>query len=247
MYLSGKVGVVTGASRGIGGAVARAFAASGADVMINYVSRAQDALTVAADVEAMGRRAVLFQADVSRPEEANRLVENALSSFGRLDILVNNAGITRDALLLRMKDEDWEAVVNVNLTGAFNCTRAAARSMIKARWGRIINISSVIGLMGNAGQANYAAAKAGLIGFTKAAARELGPRNITVNAVAPGFIRTEMTAGLSDAVKERLSERVILGRLGEPEEVADAVVFLAGDAARYITGQVLSVDGGMVL
>jgi 3-oxoacyl-[acyl-carrier protein] reductase len=215
--------------------------------MINYVSRAQDALTVAADVEAMGRRAVLFQADVSRPEEANRLVENALSSFGRLDILVNNAGITRDALLLRMKDEDWEAVVNVNLTGAFNCTRAAARSMIKARWGRIINISSVIGLMGNAGQANYAAAKAGLIGFTKAAARELGPRNITVNAVAPGFIRTEMTAGLSDAVKERLSERVILGRLGEPEEVADAVVFLAGDAARYITGQVLSVDGGMVL
>ncbi|RJX20954.1 MAG: 3-oxoacyl-[acyl-carrier-protein] reductase [Ammonifex sp.] len=247
MYLSGKVGVVTGASRGIGRAVAKALAASGADVMINYVSRAEDALAVAAEIESMGRRAVLFQADVSRPDEANNLIENALSSFGRLDILVNNAGITRDALLLRMKDEDWDAVVNVNLRGAFNCTRAAARPMVKARWGRIINISSVIGLMGNAGQANYAAAKAGLIGFTKAAARELGPRNITVNAVAPGFIRTEMTAGLPEGVKERLSERIILGRLGEPEEVAEVVVFLAGDAARYITGQVLSVDGGMVL
>lgn len=245
--LKGRVAVVTGASRGIGRAVAKAMASAGADVMINYVARAENALAVAEEIAAMGRKAEVCRANVARPEEANHLIDAALSSFGRIDILVNNAGITRDGLLLRMKDEDWDAVIEVNLKGAFNCTRAVAKPMVKARWGRIINISSVIGLMGNAGQANYAAAKAGLIGFTKAVARELGPRNITVNAVAPGFILTEMTAGLPEEVKQRLSERIALGRLGEPEEVADVVVFLCGEAGRYISGQVLSVDGGMLL
>lgn len=247
MYLSGRVGVVTGGSRGIGRAVAKALGSAGADVVINCISRLEDALAVAAEIQKLGRRAEVFQGDVSRPEDADRLISSTLASYGRVDILVNNAGITRDGLLLRMKDEDWDAVISVNLKGAFNCIRAAARPMVKARWGRIINISSVIGLTGNVGQANYAAAKAGLIGLTKAVARELGPRNITVNAIAPGFIRTEMTAGLSDEVKLRLSERIILGRLGEPEEVADVVVFLASDMGRYITGQVINVDGGMVL
>ncbi|MEW6182760.1 MAG: 3-oxoacyl-[acyl-carrier-protein] reductase [Bacillota bacterium] len=245
--LQDRVAVVTGASRGIGRAVARAMASAGANVMINYVSRAEEALAVASEIAALGRKAEVCQANVARPAEANRLIDAALSSFGRIDVLVNNAGITRDALLLRMKDEDWDAVIEVNLKGAFNCTRAVAKPMVKARWGRIINISSVVGLMGNAGQANYAAAKAGLIGFTKAVARELGPRNITVNAVAPGFILTEMTFGLPEGVKQRLSERIALGRLGEPEEVADVIIFLCGDAGRYITGQVLSVDGGMLL
>lgn len=247
MYLSGRVAVVTGGSRGIGRAVALALGRAGADVLVNYVSRAGEAEAVAAEIEALGRRAKAFQADVSRPEEAAALIDFALSDFGKVDILVNNAGVTRDSLLLRMKDEDWDTVLQVNLTGAFNCTRAAARAMTKARWGRIINISSVVGLTGNAGQANYAAAKAGLIGFTKAVAKELGSRNITVNAVAPGFILTEMTAGLSGEVQKRLGERIALGRFGEPEEVADVVVFLAGQAARYVTGQVVRVDGGMAL
>ncbi|MGQ9512546.1 3-oxoacyl-[acyl-carrier-protein] reductase [Thermodesulfitimonas sp.] len=247
MYLNGRVAIVTGGSRGIGKATALALARAGADVVINYVSRASEAEAVVAEVKGLGRGAAAYRADVSQAGEAAALIDFALSTFGRLDVLVNNAGITRDGLLLRMKDEDWDAVVGVNLRGAFNCTRAAARAMVKARWGRIINISSVIGLTGNAGQANYAAAKAGIIGFTKAVARELGSRNITVNAVAPGYIVTEMTAGLPEGVKERLRERIALGRFGEPEEVANVVVFLASDLARYITGQVIVVDGGMTL
>ncbi|MDI6630896.1 MAG: 3-oxoacyl-[acyl-carrier-protein] reductase [Bacillota bacterium] len=247
MNLNDRIAVVTGASRGIGRAVAEALARAGAGVVINYTSRADDAVAVAAGIKASGGRAEVFQADVSRPDQAAALVDFAVSTFGRLDILVNNAGITRDGLLLRMKDEDWDAVIGVNLKGAFNCARAAARIMMKARWGRIINISSVVGLVGNAGQANYAAAKAGLVGFTKAVARELGSRNITVNAVAPGYIRTEMTASLPEAVKKQLQERIVLGRLGEPEEVANLVVFLASDLAGYITGQVFVIDGGMAL
>jgi 3-oxoacyl-[acyl-carrier protein] reductase len=177
--------------------------------------------------------------------EASSLVEAAVSQFGRLDILVNNAGITRDALILRMKDEEWDEVLGVNLKGAFNCARAAARTMVKNRYGRIINISSVAGLTGNVGQANYSAAKAGLIGFTKALAKELGSRNITVNAVAPGFITTEMTAGLKDEWKEKLLAQIPLNRFGTPEDVAEVVAFLASEAAGYITGQVIAVDGGM--
>ncbi|MEW6540001.1 MAG: 3-oxoacyl-[acyl-carrier-protein] reductase [Bacillota bacterium] len=247
MRLDGRTALVTGASRGIGRAVALALAAAGADLVLNYASNTTAAEQVAAEAERSGSRVLLFRADISRPQEAAELVQAGLNGFGGLDILVNNAGITRDNLLLRMTDQDWDEVLNVNLKGAFNTTRAALRPMIKARRGRIINISSVIGLRGNAGQANYAAAKAGLIGFTKSVAREVGSRHITVNAIAPGFIQTEMTQGLSPAVRERMVSEIPLGRLGTPEDVAALVVFLAGDAAGYITGQVIAVDGGMAL
>ncbi|HBC92020.1 MAG TPA: beta-ketoacyl-ACP reductase [Pelotomaculum sp.] len=245
MVLSDRTAIVTGASRGIGRAIALSLAKAGADVVVNYARNDTAAAEVADLIRAEGRRALLFKADVAAPEAAEALIKAAQSEFGRVDILVNNAGINRDNLVLRMKDEDWDAVLSVNLKGAFNCARAAARAMVKNQYGRIINISSVVGLTGNFGQANYAAAKAGLLGLTKALAKELCSRNITVNAVAPGFINTEMTAGLPEKVTEKLLAQIPMKRFGEPEDVAGLVVFLATDAAAYITGQTIAADGGM--
>jgi 3-oxoacyl-[acyl-carrier protein] reductase len=247
MLLDGKKAIVTGASRGIGRSIALALARAGADVVVNFHGQAAAAGEVVSQIREMGRQAVACQADVSIPSEAAKLVNMAAGQLGGLHILVNNAGITRDNLVMRLTDEDWNRVLDVNLKGAFNTIRAASRLMMKARWGRIINVSSVVGITGNAGQANYAASKAGLIGLTKAVARELGSRNITVNAVAPGFILTDMTDSLSEAVREKMLSRVALGRFGQPEEVAAAVVFLASDAAGYITGQTIVVDGGLTM
>ena len=245
--LTGRVAMVTGSSRGIGRAIAIALAGQGCKVVVNYHSRAAEAEEVVQRIRERGGEAVAVQADVSLAAEAQKLVDAAVAAFGTLDILVNNAGIARDNLLLRMAEEDWDAVLDTNLKGAFHCIKAAQRIFLRKRAGRIINIGSVVGLVGNAGQANYAAAKAGLVGLTKALAKELGSRNITVNLVAPGFIQTEMTAGLSAEVIQTALARIPLGRLGAPEDVAAAVVFLASDEAAYITGQVLCVDGGMAM
>jgi len=247
MSLEKKVALVTGASGGIGRAVALELAKEGADIVINYIGSVQDAEAVKAEVEKMGREALILQANVAKSDEVEEMMKKALDHFGKIDILVNNAGITRDSLLMRIKEEDWDAVLEINLKGVFLCTKAVSRSMMKQRSGRIINISSVSGQMGNAGQANYVAAKAGVIGFTKTVARELAARNITCNAVAPGFIATKMTEVLSDEVKENILHQVPLNRLGTPEEIAHAVAFLASDKAEYITGQVINVNGGMVM
>ena len=243
--LAGQTALVTGASRGIGRAVALELANAGATVAVNYASSATAAEEVVAQILATGGSAYALKADVSQEEQVEQLIAAVLERSGSLDVLVNNAGITRDGLLMRMKTDDWQAVLDLNLSGVFLCTRAITRTMLKQKRGRIINITSVVGLMGNAGQANYAAAKAGVIGFTRSTARELASRGITVNAVAPGFIATDMT---KDLKADELLNAIPLGRYGQPQEVAGAVRFLAADpAAAYITGQVLQVDGGMVM
>jgi 3-oxoacyl-[acyl-carrier protein] reductase len=244
--LASQVAVVTGAGRGIGRAIALKFAAAGADVVC--VSRtAENSERVASEIRALGRKAWAVAVDVADTAAVGSAAEKILAESGRVDILINNAGVTRDTLLMRMSESDWDAVLDTNLKGAFSFTKAFSRSMIKQRSGRIINVSSVIGLIGNAGQCNYAASKAGLIGFTKSIARELASRGITVNALAPGFIETDMTSGLSDALKAELVKNIPLGRIGQSEDVAEAALFLAGPGAKYITGQVLTVDGGMVM
>jgi 3-oxoacyl-[acyl-carrier protein] reductase len=243
--LSGKVALVTGASRGIGAAIALKLASLGAVVAVNYAGSCDAAGAVVDAIEATGGRALALQADVSDPGAATGLVEVTLAELGGLDIIVNNAGITRDGLLVRMSDADWSAVIDTNLSGVFNVTRAATRHFMKQRSGAIINITSVVGLVGNAGQANYAAAKAGVIGLTKSVARELAPRGIRVNAIAPGFIETDMTATLPDNIRSATIAGIALGRFGAAQDVANAVAFLASDDAGYITGQTLAVDGGM--
>ncbi len=245
LALEGKVALVTGGSRGIGRAIALELARRGADVAVNYAHNAEAAQQVVAEIEALGRRAVALPADVGDFAQAAALVAAVLDALGRLDILVNNAGIVRDALLLRMQEADWDDVLRVNLKGAFNTSKAAVRPMLRQHFGRIINVSSVSGLMGQVGQANYAAAKAGLIGLTKSMARELAARDITVNAVAPGFIPTDMNVAVDETLRERLRELIPLGRFGAADDVAHAVAFLASNEAAYITGAVLPVDGGL--
>jgi len=243
--LEGRVALVTGGSRGIGAAIAARLAAEGASVAIGFAGREEAASEVVSAIEGAGGRALALQGDISDPEASAALVERTVSEYGRLDVLVNNAGITRDGLLVRMSDDDWHAVIQTNLSGAFYTTRAASRIMMKQRAGSIVNIASVVGMMGNAGQVNYAAAKAGLIGMTKTVARELAGRGVRANAVAPGFIETEMTASLPDAAREGALSMIAMGRMGSVEDIAAVVAFLASDDAAYITGQVIAVDGGM--
>lgn len=247
MTLVGKVALVTGGSRGIGRAIALKLAENGADVAINYAGNTAAAEEVKAAIEQMGRKALLIQCSVADTDGVQAMVNQVVKELGRLDILVNNAGITRDGLLMRMKEADWDDVMNTNLKGVYNCSKAVMRTMMKQKSGRIVNMASVVGEMGNAGQANYAAAKAGVIGFTKSMAKEVASRGITVNAIAPGFIATDMTSVLSDDQKAEMARTIPLGRAGQPEDVANAVLFLASEGAAYITGQVLNVDGGMVM
>ena len=246
MLLEGKVAVVTGSAQGIGRAVALCLAREGADIAVSDVN-AEKIKEVACEIESAGRRSLELVVDVRDGEEVERALNFCLDKFSHIDILVNNAGITKDALILRMKLSEWEDVIRVNLTGAFNWTKACAKPMMKHKSGRIVNIASVIGLVGNAGQANYAASKAGILGLTKSAAKELAPRGINVNAIAPGFIATQMTERLSEDVRNKMLLEIPLGRWGEPEEVAKTVLFLVSDLAGYITGQVINVDGGMVM
>lgn len=245
MKLAQEVAIITGASRGIGKAIAQKLSAEGAKLVLS--GRSEDVKQTAAEINAAGGTAVAVLGDVSRREACEELIETALTTFGRIDILVNNAGITKDNLLLRMTEADWDTVLNINLKGTFLCTKTVLKPMMKQRSGKIINIASVVGLTGNVGQANYAASKGGVIAFTRTMAKELGSRNIRVNAIAPGFIETSMTEVLSDETKANLLQTVPLGCLGKPEDVAEAVAFLVSPAATYITGQVLNVDGGMAM
>ncbi|MGB2694755.1 MAG: 3-oxoacyl-[acyl-carrier-protein] reductase [Dehalococcoidia bacterium] len=245
--LKEKVALVTGGSRGIGRAISLALAGQGAAVAVNYVKNEAAAKEVVQQIESCGGKATAIQGDVARPEDAKRLVGETQQALGGLHILVNNAGLTEDDLLLRMSEEAWDRVIEIDLRGAFLCTKAALRPMIRQRWGRIVNIASIAGMVGNAGQANYAAAKAGLIGFTKSVAKEVASRNVTANAIAPGFVDTEMTAGLTDQQKQAVLQIVPLARTGAPEDIAPAAVYLASEEASYITGHVLVVDGGLVM
>lgn len=244
-FLEEKVALVTGGSRGIGRSIVLALAKAGAKVVINYQGNQEAARGTLDQVTAQGGTGFIYKADVSSSKEADDMIKEVTNKYGRIDILVNNAGITRDNLILRMKDEEWDKVIETNLTGVFNCVRAVSKPMMKQRYGKIINISSVVGLSGNAGQVNYASAKAGIIGLTKSVARELASRGIMVNAIAPGYIVTDMTDQITDTMKQQLNSRIPIGRLGNPEDVANLALFLAGQGSDYITGQVISVDGGM--
>lgn len=247
MIERGRVAIVTGGGRGIGRAVAVRLAEEGASVAISYRKDAAAAEEAAAAVRAAGVECEIFKGDVASPEDVQALFKGVGDAFGRVDILINNAGITRDNIMLRMKEEEFDDVLRTNLGGTYLCTRAALRPMVRARWGRIVNVSSVVGLVGNAGQANYAASKAGIIGFTKSVAREVAQRGITANAIAPGYVETELTGSLPEDVKDRIRDQVPLGRFGEAEEVAEVVAFLAGEGAGYVTGQTIAVDGGMTM
>ncbi|MED3573449.1 3-oxoacyl-[acyl-carrier-protein] reductase [Cytobacillus praedii] len=247
MKLEGKVALVTGASRGIGREIALGLAKQGADVVVNYSGREERANQVVAEIKELGRNAIAVQCDVSNGESVGNMVKATIDTYGKLDILVNNAGITKDNLLMRMKEEEWDDVININLKGVFLCTKAVTRQMMKQRSGRIINISSIVGVSGNPGQANYVAAKSGVIGLTKTTAKELSSRGITVNAIAPGFITTDMTDKLTEDVKDQMLKQIPLARFGEPSDIANVVVFLASEDSRYMTGQTLHVDGGMVM
>lgn len=246
MLLENKVALITGAARGIGKAIALTLAGEGADIAVSDVNL-EGAESTAKEIESLGRQTLISKADVSKIKEVNEMVDKILDKFGRIDILINNAGITADSLLIRMKEADWDKVIEINLKGAFSCLKAVAKPMMKARSGKIVNMASVIGLIGNVGQANYAASKAGIIGLTKSLARELAPRGINVNAVAPGFIKTPMTERLSAEIKEEMCKRIPLNRFGAPEDVAKVVLFLVSDSSAYVTGQVINIDGGMVM
>ena len=247
MIGDGRVAIVTGGGSGIGRAVAVRLAKEGAQVAISYRSNDAAAEEAAEEVRGAGVRCETFKGDVAEPGDVKALFDGVTEAFGRVDILVNNAGVTRDNLMMRMKEEEFDEVLRTNLKGTYLCTRAAMRPMVRARWGRIVNISSVVGLVGNAGQANYAASKAGIIGFTKSVAREVAQRGITANVVAPGYVETELTGGLPEGIKDAIREQVPTGRFGEPEEVAEVVAFLAGEGVGYVTGQTLTVDGGMTM
>ncbi len=246
MIFKGKTVIVTGGNRGIGFAIAKAFAKEGANLVINYVGDETQAISAKSELELLGSKCVVLEANVAKFDECEKVVNTAIENFGNIDILINNAGITRDTLMMRMKEEDFDAVIDVNLKGAWNMMKNVTKPMMKQRSGRIINISSVVALMGNPGQANYVASKSGVIGLTKTLAKEFGPRGVTVNAVAPGFIKTAMTDKLTDEIKALYETQIPLGRFGEVEDVANAVLFLASENASYITGQVISVNGGMI-
>ena len=245
--LSEKVAIVTGGSRGIGKEVAKKLASLGSNVVINYISTEEEAINTKNEIESLGVKCLVAKCDVSKSEEVNKMVEMSIKEFGHVDILVNNAGITKDGLLMRMKEEDFDKVIDVNLKGVFNCTKAVTKHMIKRRYGKIINMTSVVGIIGNIGQSNYCASKAGVIGFTKSTARELASRNININAIAPGFIDTDMTKVLSDELKQNMLNNIPKNTFGTPEDIANVVAFLASDISSYITGQVINVDGGMVM